>query len=48
MREIGGYLELDQYQLPMLYEGCKRRARYKNGEYVDMLIYAILREEKSI
>lgn len=31
-----------------LYEGCKKKARYKNGKYVDMLIYAILREEENI
>ena len=27
------------------YEGRKRKAKYKNGEFVDMLMYAILREE---
>lgn len=26
-------------------EGVKREARYKNGEYVDLLMYAVLREE---
>lgn len=28
-----------------LYEGCKKKARYKNGKFVDLLMYAILREE---
>lgn len=27
------------------YEGRKRRAKYKNGKYVDLLMYAILRDE---
>ena len=27
-----------------LYEGCKKKARYKNGKFVDMLLYAILRD----
>lgn len=26
-------------------EGVKRKARYKNGKFVDMLVYSILREE---
>lgn len=28
-------------------EGCKRSAIFKNGGYTDLLLYAILREEKS-
>lgn len=27
------------------YEGRKRKAKYKNGKFVDMKMYAILREE---
>lgn len=30
-----------------IYEGRKRKANYKNGEYSDMLLYAILRDEYS-
>lgn len=28
-----------------IYEGKKRRAKYKNGEFVDMLMYSILKHE---
>lgn len=30
-----------------VYEGCKRRAKFKNGKFVDMLMYSILRQEYS-
>ena len=28
-----------------VYEGCKRKAKYKHGKFVDMLMYAILKSE---
>ena len=28
-----------------IYEGCMRKSRYKNGKFVDMLIYAVLKEK---
>lgn len=28
-----------------IYEGRKRKAKYKNGQFVDMLLYSILRDE---
>lgn len=28
-----------------VYEGKKRKAKYKNGKFVDMLIYSILKSE---
>lgn len=31
-----------------VYEGRKRRAKYKNGEFVDMFIYSALRDENSV
>lgn len=31
-----------------VYEGRMRKARYKNGKFVDMLIYSALRDEKTV
>lgn len=28
-----------------VYEGCRRGARYKNGQFEDLLLYSVLREE---
>lgn len=28
-----------------VYEGCLRKSRYKNGKFVDMLLYAIIKDE---
>lgn len=28
-----------------IYEGCKRKSRFKGGKFVDMLLYSVLREE---
>ena len=30
-----------------VYEGRKRKARYKGGKYIDMLMYAVLRDDFS-